>query len=286
MSKQFVAKASRFDDRASFPTGVNRGSAVLYRPGEGRMDRVKDFDQFIDRMRAAPDLESLWQVMCELTALLGFRQFALGHHVDLVRPPTNAIRLTNYDPSWIAETLERRFFADDPVHAVNTRLVRPFVWTELSEHIKLTALHQTILDRAGRFGLIAGVTIPVRLAGEYEGSCSFATDDYAKVHPLGMALSSAAAQFAFEGARRLMRLRDGRRVEPVPGFTTKQREMLILVGRGKTDAEIAEVMGISRSTAHEHVEAGRRAYGNAQRTLMVIRAVFDGVITFADIFRR
>ncbi|PJG47059.1 hypothetical protein CAF53_01540 [Sphingobium sp. LB126] len=250
------------------------------------MDRVKDFDRFIARMRAAPDMDALTEAMCEVTDVLGFRQFALGHHVDLVRPPGNAIRLTNYDPGWISETLERRFFADDPVHAVNTKLVRSFLWNELSDHIKMTDLHHMILDRASRFGLIAGVTIPVRLAGEYEGSCSFATDDYSTVHPLGLALSPAAAQFAFEGARRLMRLRDGRKVDPVPDFTTKQREMLILVGRGKTDAEIAQLMGISRSTAHDHVEAGRLAYGNAQRTLMVIRAVFDGVITFADIFRR
>lgn len=250
------------------------------------MDRVKDFDKFIDRMRDAEDVSVLDDIMREITWLLGFDQFALGHHVDLVRPPSNAIRLTNYDPSWINETLEQRFFVDDPVHAVSARLMRPFRWDELAEHIQMTDHHYRILDRARSFGLNGGITVPVRLTGEFEGSCSFATSDISRVHPLALALSQTTATFAFEGARRLMRLRDGKSPEPVPDFTIKQREMLILVGRGKTDGEIADLMGVSRRMAHEHVESGRRAYGNAQRTLMVIRAVFDGVITFADILRR
>lgn len=250
------------------------------------MELIRNIEKYIDSIRSAREPDRLSEVMCEVTNALGFNQFALGHHVDLVRPPGNAIRLTNYDPIWITESLERRFFADDPVHATSAKLVRPFAWSEISDHIKMTDLHRMILDRAGRFGLRAGVTIPVRLAGEYEGSCSFATDDYAKLHPLALPFGQLAATFAFEGARRLMRLRDGKIGEPVPDFTMKQREMLILVGRGKTDGEIAQLMGIARSTAHEHVEAGRRAYGNAQRTLMVIRAVYDGVISFADIFHR
>lgn len=250
------------------------------------MDRVRNFDKLIDRTRDAREIDVLIEIMTEATSILGFNQFALGHHVDLVRPPTNAIRLTNYNPNWIEESLGRGFFTDDPVHAVSVRLVRPFVWSEMADHIQVSERQRTILDRASRFGLNAGVTIPVNLPGEYAGSCSFATDDFSKVHPLGLALSQTAATFAFEGARRLMRLRDGRSAEPPPALTIKQREVMILVGRGKTDGEIAQLMGISRRTAHEHVEAGRRAYGQAQRALMVIRAVFDGVITFADIFNR
>jgi LuxR family quorum-sensing system transcriptional regulator CciR len=250
------------------------------------MERVKDFDRIIMRLRDAREFHELEETMREVTRLLGFDQFALGHHVDLVRPPSNAIRLTNYDPSWINETLGESFFLDDPVHAVSAKIVRPFHWAELSDHIRVTDYHLKILSRARSFGLVDGITAPVHLPGEYEGSCSFATRDFSNVHPLGLALSHTAATFAFEGARRLMRLKDGKRADPVPDFTARQREMLILVGRGKTDAEIGDLMGVSARMAHKHVESGRLAYGNAQRTLMVIRAVFDGVITFADIFRR
>jgi len=250
------------------------------------MERIRGFDKCIARMRDARALDELYDSMTELTEMIGFDRFTLGHDVDLLRPLDNSVRLTNYDPAWIKEQIESQFFFDDPVRAVSKKLVRPFSWDEIPNHIALTNRQKMILNRAKSYDLNAGITIPVHLPGEYEGSCSFAARDIANVHPFGLPLGHTAATFAFESARQLMRNRDGKCAEPIPTFTSKQREMLILVGRGKTDAEIAQVMGVSRSTAHDHVEAGRRAYGNAQRSLMVLRAMYDGIITFSDIFFR
>ena len=52
---------------------------------------------------------------------------------------------------------------------------------------------------------------------------------------------------------------------------------------GKTDWEIGRILGIAEATAHEHIEAARRRYGVGKRTQLVIRALFDGQITFSDI---
>jgi LuxR family transcriptional regulator, quorum-sensing system regulator CciR len=245
-----------------------------------------DLDHFLDAMRDARDMADLEAIMVEMTGELGFEQFALGHHVDLLRPPANAVRLTNYNAGWIEQSLEQRLFADDPVHAASARLVRPFRWDEIPNYLDMTEPHRAIIERARGYGLVEGFTVPVHQPGEYNGTCSFSARSFAHLHPHSFALSQMAATFAFECARRLMRTRDGKSPEPVPRLTGRQLESLILVAQGKTDAEIAAVMRISRATAHDHVEAGRRAYGNAQRTYMVLRALYDGVITFADVFRR
>jgi len=245
-----------------------------------------DLDYFLDRMRTATQVGDLEEILIELTRVLGFEQFALGHHVDLTRPPRHAVRLTNYNPLWIEQALERRFFADDPVHAVSARLVRPFRWIEIEDHLKLTDRQVQILAHARGHGLVEGFTIPVHQPGEFNGTCSFAARTFEQLHPHTFAIAQMAATFAFECARRLMRLLDGKEPEAIPHLTERQRQSIILVGQGKTDAEIAAVMRISKSTAHDHVEAGRRAYGNAQRSYMVLRALYDGVITFADVLRR
>jgi LuxR family quorum-sensing system transcriptional regulator CciR len=244
-----------------------------------------DFDKFVEAIRAAQDISDLKAIMIEWTRIIGFDQFAMGHHVDLVRPPRNAVRLTNYHADWIEQSLEKQLFIVDPIHAVSARAKRPFQWSEVGEFIRLTGQQRDILTRAKPYGLAAGFTVPVNLPGEYQGSCSFAAANLDKLHPYAFPLSQYITSFGFECARRLSQEQDGRQPEPVPHFTTKQRESLILVGRGKTDAEIGAVLGISRTTAHDHVEASRRAYGNAQRTYMVVRAVYDGVITFEEIFR-
>nr|WP_302053997.1 LuxR C-terminal-related transcriptional regulator [Sphingomonas tagetis] len=93
--------------------------------------------------------------------------------------------------------------------------------------------------------------------------------------------------YAFEAGRRLLR-RHG--TDPlatgVPVLTDRQRDALVLIARGKGDAEIAELLGISRPTAHEHVENVRRLYGNAQRPFLIVRALFDGQISYEEVFRR
>ncbi|MBV1686416.1 autoinducer binding domain-containing protein [Novosphingobium sp. G106] len=243
-----------------------------------------NLNRYLEEMRGAVKIADLEATMMEITRQLGFEQFALGHHVDLTRPPGNAVRLTNYAPDWIEQSLEKRFFADDPVHAASAKMVRPFRWDEIPNCLDMTDPHRNIIERARRYGLIEGLTIPVHQPGEYNGTCSFVARSFENIHPHNFALAQMAATFAFECARRLMRLMDGKEPDAVPHLTERQRESVILVGRGKTDAEIAAVMRISKTTAHDHVEAGRRAYGNAQRAYMVLRALYDGNITFADIF--
>lgn len=250
------------------------------------MRKIAILDRLLEAMRSAKGIDDLEAIMIELTGRLGFEQFALGHHVDLVTPPANAVRLTNYHADWIEQSLEKRFFADDPVHAASARLVQPFRWDQIADHFAMTDPQREIIERARAYGLVEGFTIPVHLPGEFNGTCSFSARSFEPLSTITFALSHYVATFAFECARRLARQRDGLAPKRVPDLTDRQRESLILVGRGKTDAEIAAVMNISKSTAHDHVEASRRAYGNAQRPYMVLRAVYDGVITFADIFRR
>lgn len=250
------------------------------------MSKHIDFDKCVEAMRSAREFVDLEGIMTEWTRIFGFEQFAMGHHVDLARPPEDAVRVTNYHRDWIDQSLEKRLFVQDPIHAASARLTRPFKWDEVADYIHLTDHQLGILEKAKAYGLVVGFTVPVNLPGEYQGTCSFAARDFEHLHPYAFPLSQYITSFGFECARRLLRQRDGRAPEPVPHFTPKQLETLILVGRGKTDAEIGAVLGISRNTAHDHVEASRRAYGNAQRTFMVLRAVYDGVITFADIFRR
>lgn len=245
-----------------------------------------DFELILHNLRHASSLTGLSAIMADFCKRLGFDQFAMGHHVDLVRPPRDAVRLSNYHPDWIEQSLEKRFFADDPVHAVFARLSRPFRWSEIGDHIILTPHHRQILDKARNYGLVEGFTVPVRMTGEYEGTCSFAGRDSDRLSPFALPMASFAAHCAFESARRLMRANSDWVPREIPRLTVKQKESLILVGRGKTDAEIGYVLGISRATAHEYVEGGRRAYGNSQRTLAVLRAIYDGVISFADIFHR
>ncbi len=69
-------------------------------------------------------------------------------------------------------------------------------------------------------------------------------------------------------------------------LTGRQAECVALVARGKTDWEISRILGIGQETVTQHVKDARERYGTTKRTLLAIRALFDGQISFADVFGR
>jgi LuxR family quorum-sensing system transcriptional regulator CciR len=248
---------------------------------------MRDVLHFIDRFQQAIDGERLRETLEDLTRHLGFERFAMGHHVDLTRPPEDAIRLTNYRRDWTERALDKGYFVDDPIHFASTRTVVGFQWRDVAKMIDLTDRQRHILRQGQRFGgLAAGFTVPVHQPGEYRGTCSFGTSSAKMVRRRALPFAQLGGAFAFEAARKIMLRNSGREPKGPPSLTPRQQEALVLIGRGKTDGEIGTIMGVSRATAHEHVEGVRRAYGNAQRAYLVVRALFDGQISFTDLLRR
>lgn len=247
---------------------------------------ILHLNELLNSFKSARSEEDLKEALSRAARRLGFSQFAMGHHVDLVHPPLGAIRLSTYNDDWVSHIMERGYFAEDPIHLATTKTVHGFAWHDVGDIIHLTSRHKQILSEAIGFGLGAGFTVPVHLPGEYQGSCSFAARSMEDVPENALHVAQLCGTFAFEAARRIIRRKMKLEDTGMPELTPRQVEALILVGRGKTDREIGNILGISRSTAHEHVEGVRRAYGNAQRAYLIVRALFDGQIAFTDVLRR
>ena len=90
--------------------------------------------------------------------------------------------------------------------------------------------------------------------------------------------------FAFEAARKISRIHAPQ--SECPSLTERQAECVALVARGKTDWEISQILGIGQETVIQHVKDARDRYGVTKRTLLAIRALFEGQISFADVFGR
>lgn len=243
------------------------------------------FRDLLKQFRFAADEDQLFATLDKGTWMLGFEQFALGHHVDLGRPPEQAIRLTSYHPDWVDEAVGRAYFVDDPIHEASVHFASAFSWRRISEQIDVTNRQRRTMYRAERFGLAEGITVPVHMPGDFRGTCSFAGRSTVKSTEDAEAMADVIGRHAFEAARRIMRkrARAGERFGKLPKLTRRQVEVLVFLGRGKTDPEIAAILKISEFTAHEHVEKIRLAYGGAQRTFLIGRALFDGHLSYEEI---
>ena len=71
-----------------------------------------------------------------------------------------------------------------------------------------------------------------------------------------------------------------------PQLTDRQRECVYWAARGKTDPEIADILGISHETVILHLKQARARYGVYKRTQLAVHALFDGTLSFVDLLGR
>lgn len=249
------------------------------KPQRGMFSRV---DAFVRDVRELETEEALAGALADVSSDLGFRYFALTHHVD-VRRSSAAIRIHNYPEGWAEWFDEQSLGKTDPVHRASNITSVGFSWSKLPEMIALTADDRRVLDLARRQGIGEGFTVPAHVPGEAHGSCSFACVTGERFVDEHLALLQLVGAYAFEAARRMRR----RQVSDGPvQLTDRQRECVMWAARGKSDWEIARVLGVSEATVGEHLRHAYERYGVGKRTLVTVHALFDGTIGFLDVLRR
>ena len=63
-------------------------------------------------------------------------------------------------------------------------------------------------------------------------------------------------------------------------LTTRETDALTWVAAGKSDAEIAGIMDLSRKTINFHIENAKRKLGYTSRVTAIAAALRDGLIPF------
>jgi len=249
------------------------------------MDGLATIEELIRALGGATTLDELAAALGVAAGTMGFRYFALTHHIDVRRTRAPVIRLHNYPKQWADYFDDHELGVRDPVHRASHLIGAGFSWSQLPDLIRLTPSDRRVLALARRAGIGEGYTVPANIPGEMHGSCSFATDRAVPLEPGMLPLAQWTGAFAFECARRLRGLRGGRQ-RMVPRLTDRQRQCLIWVAQSKSDWEIGIILGISPETVRQHVRDACARYGVSKRTSLVIRALYDGTISFSDIFWR
>src|SRR5690242_5159496 len=108
-------------------------------------------DAFVREVRELETEADLADALGEITRDLGFRFFALTHHVD-VRRSSAAIRIHNYPAGWAEWFDEQSLGATDPVHRASNITSVGFAWSTLPQMIALTPEDRRVLELARGHG--------------------------------------------------------------------------------------------------------------------------------------
>lgn len=251
-----------------------------------QFDDVQAFVQGVNRATRAGELRML---LDGVTRELGFDYFSLIQQFDVRSTPiTDVARMASYPASWREIIIARKHLVDDPVLVACQQRASGFLWSDLDKIMTMTPRQRAYMEMAAGEGLGDGFVVPIHIPGDGGGLCSFSVRGGRDMPHSSLPAAHYIAAFGYEAARRiLMRNLSAReRAERAPPkLSTRQLDCMVLAAGGHTDREIADHLGINERTVHQHVEEAKRRYDVNNRTLLVVRALFDGQLSFTDIFR-
>jgi LuxR family quorum-sensing system transcriptional regulator CciR len=236
-------------------------------------------DRFAEAARSCASLDDLRALLRSVVPELGFDYFALVDHSSLAGPSGAFVRLDNYPQAWVEEFLVAGLAADDPVHLASRRSNNGFGWRELDALIRLERRHSDILERSRAHGLGPGFTVPANVPGEPSASCSFVVAAGTPLPAQSLGCAELVGAHALAAARRLRP--GGSRPQP-PHLSRRELDCLRLVALGKTDWEIARILGLSTETVRQYVKRARAAYDAVSRAQLIAFALRDSWISFEE----
>ena len=245
--------------------------------------RLLPYSRLIDRFEAraalCSDDRGLAGLLEETTRELGFDYFALLHHASLSSPRAGLIRIDTYPAGWESELTARGLIGADPVHHASVRTNIGFAWSELPSLVPIGRRAREVLERSRRFAIGDGFTVPVTVPGEPCGSCSFAVRTDVELPLERLLCAEQIGAHAFRAARRIHGYPATARC---PHLSRRERQCVRLLAAGKTDWEIAAILGISVETAHQYVKRARAAYDVVSRAQLVACVLRDAVVSFDE----
>lgn len=226
-------------------------------------------------------MDDLYEALTRASHDMEFDHFALAVELGFNGAGTSVL-VHDYPASWADVYIGFNLFTTDPVRRAGEHSLLAFLWSQIADLIPLTESELITLETGQRHGLVDGFTVPRHLPGSIIGNCTFVNGSSRALPLANLVVADTLGAAAIARASQLC----GWNAQPRQRrLTDRQRDCVLWAARGKTDWEIAMILGISHQTVIQHLKDARCRYGTNKRALLILFALFDGVISFSDVFR-
>lgn len=231
---------------------------------------LKTWD-FIERMERAPDAVGVERCLLDLAGLFGFTAVFGGvvPNADTPRSEINSRILIQRMPNeWMKRYNERDYVFRDPIISYLQAARAPFSWDEAYELCPHPEDVRLIDGEAREFGLRHGHVVPVPTLDGRITAISFGGLDAETGDEARDALTFAAS-YAVGRLLHVPRETPDMEVRVTP----REIDCLLWAAEGKSDWDIATILGISRPTVLKHIRSARDKLDAVNRTHAVVKAM-------------
>ena len=182
-------------------------------------------------------------------------------------PETERVFSRISPPGWEELYEDRQFAAVNFLPRAVSHRADPFRWSDVTLH---TDAERELLDAVGSFGCPDGLAVPCHGPHGYQAVVSLGFERLSGIAPAERAAIEVATAALHGHMRGCLRI-----VAPQASpLSVRERDCLSFVAEGKSDGEIAVVLGISTATVATHVQGARRKLGAKTRAQAVASYLF------------
>lgn len=239
-----------------------------------RLRKVVDLDDdalalaFLRQAPVAPDLDRLIALFGTLAERHGFSHFFAAYVASPGRPVQPSVLFGRPHLPSAEQYVREKLAAHDAVIQQVFASPVPFTWAEVYAR-SLTAPQRRLFDNARANGFLDALVVPAHGAnGDIWAVMLLSPALIALSPPARATLVAAASIFATTGAT-LAQLHTEPAASPL---TKREAQCLGWAARGKSDWEIAQILGIGDKTVNMHVDGARRKLGVQSRAQAAITA--------------
>jgi DNA-binding CsgD family transcriptional regulator len=227
------------------PHGNPKGQAVM-------MPSPDDLEQCIELIQSASSPEEAFGYFCAILEASGYdcvTYSLLTDHPSLKLPKKHGLA-NSYPEDWMTYYNSRGYEQVDPVIHQALKSKKPFFWDDLSADAELPTEALRILNQGKEAGLHDGIAFSLSgIAGEVAGVGLARSESSEEPRNFEFLARAYLLGTFFHETYRDMLIRQRTELSPV---TDRECDVLLWAAEGKTDQEIAIILGISFHTVRFH----------------------------------
>jgi len=237
-------------------------------------DSLRDITVTFEKLQSCDSAEAIFDVVDNYGKLLGFDVSILAICGRLIiKSESVPPFLTSASSEWVARYMALDLYSLDPITHMAMRCCRPFTYEEA--YLGPTPEVERYKREATAHGLEFGWAVPVHKVGIAPGIISYAGRSKVELSSTQAMHMAVIGMMAFERASEYFS-------EMVPELgmqlSDRERAVLTLVARGKTNWEIGTVLSISEYSVRDYLKALSVKLRTSNRAHSVARAMQLGLI--------
>lgn len=223
-----------------------------------------------ERARTVPDLRSAIEALLRDA---GFPSAYFITPVTLDRRFGRVLSIYALPASW-AENYTEKWQLNDPLPDIAIQLAKAFRWSDAGKYASITEAEQAFLDDLAGQGFADGIAVPCWGSGGRAGFVGVSGQGVSHVTDEDIVTVQTILQMSF--------LRYCELIYPThvddPKLSQRELDVLSWISRGKSNAVIGEILGISRETVDSYVRRIFAKLGVSDRTSAVTIAALKGYV--------